>query len=185
VVERPDPEHRQAAAQPRLEGQEVGRHLRGGVRAGRPERRVLGEGQLVLLDPAVHVGAADGEHAVHADLGGGEEHVERALGVGPERLDRRPPAATHVGPAGQVVDDVGPGLTHQRHEGVAVGDVDAAGGPVARDHLVTLGFQVVAEVAPDEAAGPRDERPHGRPRRVEVTGRGLRVRGSPSSTAKV
>ena len=38
VVERPHPQHRQLAAEPRLEAEEVGRHLRRRVGAGRAER---------------------------------------------------------------------------------------------------------------------------------------------------
>ena len=59
-----------------------------------------------------------------ADVGGRLEHVERALGVGPEGLDRCLPRSAHVGPAGQVVDDLGPHPADQRQRGRRVGDVE-------------------------------------------------------------
>ena len=40
----------------------------------------------------------------------GLEHVERALGVEPQHRDRVGPGGADVGPAGQVVHGVGPGL---------------------------------------------------------------------------
>ena len=162
VVEGPDPQDGEAPAQPGLEAEEVGRHLRCRVGAGRPQRRVLGERQLGLGRPCRTRRRWRPTAPARPRRRRPPKHVERALGVGAEGLDRRPPRATHVGPAGQVVDDLGPHRPRAR-------PVDAAsvmsitGRPAGRrSHATTSSpsaLEVGDQVAADEAAAAGDQRP--------------------------
>ncbi len=85
VIERPDPQHAQATSEEGLQPEEVGGDL--GRRVGRDgsERRGLGDGEVVLGDGAVDVGAGDDQDPFDTGGDGGEQNVERSVGVDPER----------------------------------------------------------------------------------------------------
>ena len=98
----------ETAPLPGLEPEEVSGDLAGGIGARRTKRRILGDRQLPGRDLAVDISAADREHPFHSDFDRRLEHVQRAFGVDSKRLDRSPPRAADIGPARQVVDDLGP-----------------------------------------------------------------------------
>ena len=86
-----------AGGRARPAGRALGGHLVEAAWGTRAQRPVLAERQLVARDPAVDVGAGDGEHALGAGLAAGLQHVERAEGVGEEGLAGVGPAAADVG----------------------------------------------------------------------------------------
>ncbi len=87
--------------------------------------------------------------------------MERTVSVGAEGLDRVRPGATYVGPARQVVDDLGPHADEVIMDRCLVGYVDRFG-TVAVQHLdfVARGLEVRDEVGTDEPVRASDEGAH-------------------------
>ena len=160
VVEGPDPHHLEAVAQPGLEAEVVGRHLRRCVGGGGPQRALLGEGHLLGRGLAVDVRAGHGHHPPHAGGSRRGEHVQRPLGVDPEDLGGVVPGGAHVGPPGEVVDHLRGGVGHLGRHRVGVGDVGAPVAGVGGGDLVAGVGEVRHQVATHEAPGPRDQGPH-------------------------
>ena len=141
----------------RVEGDLLGRDLGLAVGRDRAQRGRLPYRQLVLVDRAVLLGAADHQHTTHpgaytrVDDGPGTAHVdprERVAGA---------PGLADVTARRQVIDRVGLLGRNARHHRVVVGHVERERAvEIQLDHVVAAGGEVRGEVTADETSGAAD-----------------------------
>ena len=165
VVEGPGPEHGQAVAEVRLQGDHIGGRLAGAVGTDGAKGPILTDRQVGLGHLAVHIGAGHGHDPLHAGLHGGVEHVQGALGVDAEGLDRAGPRPSHIGLPGEVVHDLRADRREQVGQPRRVEDVEAEMTVGLVDVVAGL-LQPGDEVAPDEAGCAGDQGSH-RPESTE------------------